>query len=195
MEEENKNVGAEETTKNTGTEQVTEQKKKTLDELLAEDKELQSQYDKKITNSLKTARTTWEEENRTKQAEAERLAKMDEDQKKDYELQQIQERANKAEIALNAYKLKDETIRQASSKGIPLELIQTLDFEKETAESITQKLDIFEKTYKSEREKAISEYSKEPPPKTGDRVSQKSLSELKTYEEIAKYYEEHPDAN
>lgn len=130
MEEENKNVGSEETTKNTGTEQVTEQKKKTLDELLAEDKELQSQYDKKITNSLKTARTTWEEENRTKQAEAERLAKMDEYQKKDYELQQIQERANKAEIALNAYKLKDETIRQASSKGIPLELIQTLDFEK-----------------------------------------------------------------
>lgn len=195
MEEENKNVGSEETTKNTGTEQVTEQKKKTLDELLAEDKELQSQYDKKITNSLKTARTTWEEENRTKQAEAERLAKMDEYQKKDYELQQIQERANKAEIALNAYKLKDETIRQASSKGIPLELIQTLDFEKETAESITQKLDIFEKTYKSEREKAISEYSKEPSPKTGDRVSQKSLSELKTYEEIAKYYEEHPNAN
>lgn len=201
MEEENKNVGAEATTKNTGTTEVTgitTEQKIDYAEMMKTNKELQSFVDSQKTQAIKTAvenaKVKWEEENKTKQAEAERLAKMDEDQKKDYELQQITERANKAEIALNAYKLKDETIRQASDKGIPLELIQTLDFEKETAESITQKLDIFEKTYKAEREKAISEYSKEPPPKTGDRVSQKSLSELKTYEEIAKYYEEHPDA-
>lgn len=181
MENEEKEVGAGATTENTGADKATETKKKTLDELLAEDKELQSQYDKKVTNSLKTARTTWEEENRTKREEAEKLAKMDEDQKKDYELQQITERANKAEKALNAYKLKDETIRQANNKGIPLELIQTLDFEKETAESITQKLDIFEKTYKSEREKVISEYSKEQPPKTGERIDTSNLSGYKKF--------------
>lgn len=176
MENEKENVGAEATTQNTGVDNTTETKKKTLDELLAEDKELQSQYDRKVTNSLKTARTTWEEENRTKKEEAEKLAKMDEDQKKSYELEQERTRANKAEIALNAYKLKDETIRQASNKGIPLDLIQTLDFEKETAESINAKLEVFEKTYKAEREKAISEYSKEPPPKTGDKVDTSNLS-------------------
>lgn len=129
-----------------------------------------------------------------KQAEADKLAKMDEDQKKSYELQQANIRASKAENELNAYKLKDETIRQASKRGISLAYLDTIDFTRETAESINQKLDIFEKTSKADREKAISEYSKESPPKTGDRVSQKSLSELKTYEEIAKYYEEHPDA-
>jgi hypothetical protein len=129
----------------------------------------------------------------TKKAEAEKLAKMDEDQKKLYELQQITERANKAEKALNAYKLKDETIRQASQKGIPLDLIQTLDFEIESAESIASKLAIFEKTSNSVREKAISEYSKEEPPQTGEKVDGADFSKM-TYSQIAEYLEKHPNA-
>ena len=201
MEEENKNVGAEATTKNTGTTEVTgitTEQKIDYAEMMKTNKELQSFVDSQKTQAIKTAvenaKVKWEEENKTKQAEAERLAKMDEDQKKSYELQQANERASKAESELNAYKLKDETIRQARDRDISLGYLDTINFAIETAESINQKLDIFEKTSKAEREKAISEYSKEPPPKTGDRVSQKSLSELKTYEEIAKYYEEHPDA-
>lgn len=196
MEEENKNVGADATTENTGTTEVTGTK---IDyaEMMKTNKELQSFVDSQKTQAIKTAvenaKVKWEEENRTKQAEAERLAKMDEDQKKSYELQQANDRASKAESELNAYKLKDETIRQASNRGISLAYLDTIDFTKETAESINQKLDIFEKTSKADREKAISEYSKETPPRTGDRPAQKSLSELKTYEEIKEYYEKHPD--
>lgn len=129
----------------------------------------------------------------TKKAEAEKLAKMDEDQKKAYELSQEKTRADKAEKALNAYKLKDETIRQASEKGIPLSLIQTLDFEVENAESIKTKLEIFEKTYKSEREKAINEYSREDAPQTGDRVQIADFSKM-SYDELADYLNKHPDA-
>lgn len=129
-----------------------------------------------------------------KQAEADKLAKMDEEQKKSYELQVANDRATKAESELNAYKLKDETIRQARDRDISLGYLDTINFAIETAESINQKLDIFEKTSKAEREKAIKEYSKESAPQTGDRSSQKSLSELKSYEEIKKYFEEHPDA-
>ncbi|MBO5004395.1 MAG: DUF4355 domain-containing protein [Clostridia bacterium] len=185
MEEEKKDVGTEEvTTENTGTEQVTETKKKTLDEILAEDKELQSQYDKKVTNSLKTARSTWEEESRTKKEEAEKLAQMDENQKKDYQLQEALKRATEAEKKLSARDLEAETLKQAGEKGISLELIKTIDFERETAESIAKKLEIFEKSLKKEKEKIISEYSKEEPPQTGDyKGTQKSESEM-TYEEL-----------
>ncbi len=129
-----------------------------------------------------------------KKAEADRLAKMDEDQKKSYELEQATARATKAENELNAYRLKDETIRQASKRGISIAYLDTIDFTRETAESINNKLDIFEKTSKAEREKAISEYSKEPAPRTGDGQVQKSLNELKTYAEIKEYYEKHPNA-
>jgi hypothetical protein len=185
MEEEKKDVGTEDvTTENTGTEQVTETKKKTLDEILAEDKELQSQYDKKVTNSLKTARSTWEEESRTKKEEAEKLAQMDENQKKDYQLQEALKRATEAEKKLSARDLEAETLKQAGEKGISLELIKTIDFERETAESIAKKLEIFEKSLKKEKEKIISEYSKEEPPQTGDyKGTQKSESEM-TYVEL-----------
>lgn len=117
-------------------------------------------------------------------AEADKLAKMDEDQKKSYELEQERARANKAENELNAYRLKDETIRQASQRGIALGYIETIDFARETAESINSKLDIFEKVSKADREKAISEYSKEPPPKTGDNID--NQDNLSGYEKFLK---------
>lgn len=119
-----------------------------------------------------------------KKAEADKLAKMDEDQKRNYELEQEKARANKAESELNAYRLKDETIRQASDRGISLAYLDTIDFSKEDAESINKKLDIFEKTSKADRERAINEYSKEIPPQTGDyKGTQKSENEM-TYEEL-----------
>lgn len=124
------------------------------------------------------------EEMEAKKAEADKLAKMDEDQKKSYELEQERARANKAENELNAYRLKDETIRQASQRGIALGYIETIDFARETAESINSKLDIFEKVSKADREKAISEYSKEPPPKTGDNID--NQDNLSGYEKFLK---------
>lgn len=130
-----------------------------------------------------------------KKAEADKLAKMDEDQKKDYQLQEALKRAEEAEKKLSARDLETETLKQARNRGIPLELIDSINFDKEDAESITKKLDIFEKSSKSIREKAINEYSGETPPQTGDRQHEKSLSELKTYAEIEEYYRKHPEAN
>ena len=134
------------------------------------------------------------EEMEAKKAEADKLAKMDEDQKKSYELEQERARANKAENELNAYRLKDETIRQASQRGISLGYIETIDFSRETAESINSKLDIFERVSKADREKAISEYSKEPAPQTGERVTQKDISQM-SYTELAEYLNKHPEVN
>lgn len=105
-----------------------------------------------------------------RKVEAERLAKMDEDQKKSYEIEQANKRALTAESELNAYRLKDEAIKQASEKGVDLDLMQTLDYTKETAESITQKIEIFSNASKKIHEKAISEYSKEPTPQVGDNI-------------------------
>lgn len=126
------------------------------------------------------------EEMEAKKAEADKLAKMDEDQKKSYELEQERARANKAESELNAYRLKDETIRQASQRGISLGYIETIDFSRETAESINSKLDIFEKVSKADREKAINEYSKEPAPQTGDSIEGSKPESQMTYEELCK---------
>ena len=194
MEDENKNneAGTDVTAENTGANDATE-KKKTFEELL-QDKDYQSAFDKKIAQSLQTAKTKWEEEQRSKQAEADKLAKMDEDQKLNYQLQEALKRADEAEKKLSAKDLESETIKQANAKGIPLELISTIDFNSENAESIAGKLAIFEKTSKSIAEKAKDEYSREEPPKTGENVDTTDFSKM-SYDQIAEYLSKHPNAN
>ena len=122
----------------------------------------------------------------TKKAEAEKLAKMDEDQKKDYQLQEALKRAIEDEKKLSARDLETETLKQADERGVPLEFFKTIDFKQETAESIANKLAIFEKTSKTIRERAISEYSKETPPQTGERIDNLKPESQMTYEELAK---------
>ncbi len=96
--EKNKKVEEKTTIKKSGTTIVTEEKKKTLNEILAEDKELQSQYDKKITEALKTAKNNWEGK-----------SKLNKQNKITHETKT--QKTNKIEIELKTYKLKDKTIR------------------------------------------------------------------------------------
>ena len=111
-----------------------------------------------------------------RKAEAERLAKMDEDQKKSYEYEKVSKERDSAVSELNAYKLKDESIKQAREKGVDLSLMDTLDYTKETAESITRKIEIFSNTSKKIYESAIKEYSKESTPQVGDRFQEEPKS-------------------
>lgn len=176
------------------TQQVEEEKTISFDEML-QNPMYQKEFDKRISKALDTAKIKWDKEAETRRVEADKLARMDEEQKKDYEIQQITERALSAESELNAYKLKDEATRQASEKGVDLDLMQTLDYTKESAESIKSKIDIFASASKKIHERAISEYSKEVTPQSGETINRNmSLGECKTYEDFVKYYEEHPDA-
>jgi len=191
--EDEKIVGAEATTQ----ENKDVETRKTLDELLASNKEYQSEYDKKVAQAMNTRleneRRKWEEEQKNKLAEAERLAKMDADEKKDYELSQWKERAEKAEKQNAINQLKSETIKQASEKGISLDFVNTLNFEYETAETIKSKLETFEKAVKKEREVAINEYSREPAPQTGNRVDTVDTNNM-TYSQMEEYLKTHPNA-
>lgn len=127
-----------------------------------------------------------EEKQKLEKAEAERLAKMDEEQKKSYEVEKVTKERDTAISELNAYKLKEEATKQAREKGVDLDLMDTIDYTKETAESIKSKIDIFANTSKKIQERAISEYSKEPTPQTGDKISKDAN---KTgYEKFAENY-------
>lgn len=113
----------------------------------------------------------FEEKQKLEKAEAEKLAKMDEEQKKSYEVDKVTKERDSAISELNAYKLKEEATKQAREKGVDLDLMDTIDYTKETAESIKSKIDIFANTSKKISEKAISEYSKEPTPQRGDKFN------------------------
>jgi hypothetical protein len=163
MENENKEVGAEATTENTGTAEVTETKKSLID-LLNGDKELQSQYDRKVSDALKTARANWEEESKTKMAEAEKLAKMDKEEKAQYEKEQYEKKIAEYEARENARTLKDEAINIVSQKEIPIGYLDLFKFENMNAEQVKTAIDTIEALRNKDRENYLNNALKQKTP-------------------------------
>lgn len=75
-----------------------------------------------------------------KRNEAEKLAKMKEDERLQYERDKAEKELNELKIQLNAKNLKDEAVKIASEKELPISYLDLIDFTKESAESINAKL-------------------------------------------------------
>ena len=90
MEEENKNV-------NIGAENEpigAQNKSQTFDEVLS-NKEYQAEFDRRVQKAIETAKGKWKEINDIEKTEAEKLAKMNKEQKLEYEAQkEKQEKEN-----------------------------------------------------------------------------------------------------
>ena len=155
------NTVVEETTQETvGASEV-----KTFEEIL-QDKTYQSEFDKKVAKALETAKTKWEEEAEVRKTEAEKLAKMDADEKHKYELEKERAEKQDAISKLNAYELKEEATKIASEKELPISLLSVIDYSKENAESIKTKIDEIEVVYKQAIQTGINDRMKEKTPKT-----------------------------
>ena len=102
---------------------------KTFDEILKESN-YQSEFDKKVQKSLDTARAKWEAEKEAERTEAEKLAKMKEDERKNYEIEKARKEKEEAEAKLNAYELKEEAIKMANSPEtqVDVSLLNLIDF-------------------------------------------------------------------
>ena len=121
---------------------VTEpQKEMSLTELLSGNPKLQSQFDSLLAKSNETAitnaRTKWQEA----QTEAEKLAKMDADQKAKYEMNKLKQENQSLLGQINATNLYKQASEIANEKEIPLAYLDLIDFTKETAEGISSKLE------------------------------------------------------
>lgn len=162
MEEEKKDVGAEATTENTGADKATETKK-SFDELL-QDKEYQSAFDKKIAQSLQTAKAKWEEESKTKMAEAEKLAKMDKEEKAKYKEEQLEKKIAEYEARENARTLKDEAINIATQKEIPIAYLDLFKFENMNAEDVKSAIETIEALRNKDRENYLNNALKQKTP-------------------------------
>ena len=160
MEEEKRNV-------NTGAEEPagTENKTQTFDEVLS-NKEYQAEFDRRVQKAIETAKTKWQEINDAEKSEAEKLAKMNKEQKLEYEAQK--ERKEKEEVIakLNAYELKDQALNIAKEKGLDVSLLNYFDFKTVKAEEINTKLEEISIAFNKAVEKAVNERLKEDAPIT-----------------------------
>ena len=105
------------------------------------------------------------QEAETKKTEAEKLAKMDAEQKLNYELEKSRAEAESYKSQVNALTLSKEATSYAAEKGLPIGYIEDFDFAKETAESVKEKIDRLVDLRSKDLSNYLNDKLKQPVPK------------------------------
>ena len=101
----------------------------------------------------------------SKRTEAEKLAKMDAEQKLNYELEQKTKENEILTNKVNSLTLKAEATSYANEKGLPLGYIEDFDFGKETAESVKERIDKLTTLRTRDMESYLNDRLKQSSPK------------------------------
>ena len=135
----------------------------TFDDFLKDGKN-QAEFDRRVQQAIQTAQDNWKTINDAEKSEAERLAKMNKEQKLEYQAQKEKEGKEKALAELNAYELKEQATKIASDKGLDISLLTFFNFETVKAEEINSKIEEVSNAFDKAVEKAVNERLKEDTP-------------------------------
>ena len=143
-----------------------------FDDIL-KNKDYQSEFDKRISKALETAKAKWEAETQTKITEAQKLAKMNAEQKAQYEKDRHERELAEREANITKRELQATAKETLSEKGLPVDLYQTLDYT--NADSCTKSIEAVEKAFKAAVEKAVDDRVKQTggTPKTDNNKNNK----------------------
>lgn len=161
---ENKDLGTENIVTNEGGSTEETPAKISFDELLKSDKEYQSAFDKKMTEAMKKREENLVKEWQEKQAESERLAKMSQDEKRDYEIQQLKDTIASYQKKEATANLKNEAIIIATEQGIPKDYLDLLDFSNMTAEQVKEKIEVLKNMRAKDLEDSLNNALKQKTP-------------------------------
>ena len=150
---------------------------KSFDDVL-KDKKYQSEFDKRVAKALETAKGKWETDYQAKieeaKTEAQKLAKMNADQKAEYEAQKKLDDLAKREKDITTRELKAQAYETLAEKGLPKELVDILNYE--SAENCNTSIEAVEKAFQSAVEKAVNEKLRGGnPPKGGQGNNQSTF--------------------
>ena len=131
---------------------------KSFDDFL-KDKKYQSEFDKRISKALETAKSKWETDKATElenaKTEAEKLAKMNAEQKAKYAEEKKLAELEKREKDITTRELKAQAYETLAEKGMPKELVDILNYE--SADSCNKSIEAVEKAFQTAVEKAVNE--------------------------------------
>lgn len=150
----------------------------TFDDFLKDGKN-QAEFDKRVQKAINTAKSNWEEIMNSEKSEAEKLAKMNKEQKLEYQAQKEKADKEKALAELNAFKLEKQAMQIASEKGLDISLLTFFNFETVKAEELNSKIEEVSNAFNKAVEKAVNERLKEDTPtqKLGiDNTKNKSIA-------------------
>ena len=131
---------------------------KSFDDIL-KNKDYQSEFDKRVAKALETAKGKWETDYQAKieeaKTEAEKLAKMNAEQKAKYAEEKRTAELEKRERDITTRELKAQAYETLAEKGLPKDLIDILNYS--DAEACNKSIEAVEKAFQSAVEKAINE--------------------------------------
>ena len=123
----------------------------------------------KILNAEKDKlRVELQQEAETKRTEAEKLAKMDTEQKLNYEIEQLKKELSEKDKNIHSLTLSDTAKNYANEKGVPLGYLKDVNYAYETADSIKAKIDNLSELRKQDRANYLNEELKQKSPKAVD---------------------------
>lgn len=165
-----------------------EPKTMTFDEVLASNKEYQSEFDRRLAKSnktyLETEKANWEKEYTERlereKSEAEKLAKMNTEQQLNYKIEQLQKELEDRDSKLNASQLKDTTSKILVEKGIPNSYLNMFDFSKENADTINSKVEMLSNIRSQDIEDSLNRSLRQESPRY---VKQEEENEIDPYVE------------
>ena len=131
---------------------------KVFDDILKDPKN-QSEFDKKVAKALETAKGKWASETQLQiesaKTEAEKLAKMNADQKAAYEAQKKIDELTGREKNITTRELKAQAYETLAEKGLPKDLVEILNYE--SADTCNKSIESVSKAFQSAVEKAVNE--------------------------------------
>lgn len=149
---------------------------KSFDDILG-DKKYQSEFDKRVAKALETAKSKWETEKATElenaKTEAEKLAKMNAEQKAKYAEEKRIAELEKREKDITTRELRAQAYETLAEKNLPKELVDILNYS--DAEQCNKSIESVEKAFQSAVEKAVNDKLRGGnPPKGGQGSNNQS---------------------
>lgn len=185
--------GTEDKVDNGGTENPVEPL--SFDDSLKANKEYQSEFDRRIGKAIETAKAKWQEEAEAllnqKISEAEKLSKMDAEQKAQYEREEAEKKLAEREAIIIQRELRLSAIDTLNEKGLPIELADCLSYS--DADSCNKSIESVAKAFESAVSRAINDRLRGTPPKAGSPKTKPYTNEqLKnmSVDEINAHWEE-----
>lgn len=154
----------------------------------------QEEVNKIVSDRLSRENKVWEERLNEKVTEAEKLAKMNAEQKAEYEQTKRENELQKREADITKRELKATAKEHFAEKELPLELAECLNYE--DAESCNASIEAVEKAFLTAVERRVNEKLRGTPPKSGGAVKEITKEEFNKmdYAERIKFKTEQPEA-
>ena len=128
-------------------------------DVLLQNREFRSEFDRRISRALETARGKWAQETERKIeracAEAERLARMSGEERMALDFAQREAALRDREQQIMRRELRAEAARMLSERSLPLELMDALNYE--SAEQVNLSMDAAEKAFKQAVQTGVEE--------------------------------------